>query len=157
MLVQHSQTAAALPGNEGRKTDYQSCTMADCQDDNLTIISVSWCTRKHITGIVPLVTPDDTLLLLQSPFICPVIFNSTADLSYHIFTYHMLTFCSSFSIKAGLVDVWGQSASGQVRQVQSSGDGNNAGRRLQNNQQPLCSAGHTFWCLILYKQQGAVE
>lgn len=50
-------------------------------------------------------------------------------------------------IEAWLVDVWGHGAASQVGQVESGSHGNKAGCHLQDGQQPVCSIGHTVWCL----------
>lgn len=51
------------------------------------------------------------------------------------------------SVEAGLVDVWGKRAAGQVGQGESAGEGNQAGRHLQDGQQPLAGISDALWCL----------
>lgn len=50
-------------------------------------------------------------------------------------------------IEAGLVDVWRKRAASQVGQEESAGVGNQAGRHLQDGQQPLAGVSDAIWCL----------
>lgn len=53
----------------------------------------------------------------------------------------------STSIEAGLIDIGGEGAPGEGRQVQSAGEGNQASRHLQDGQEPPAGMQDALRCL----------
>lgn len=64
-----------------------------------------------------------------------------------LWSFTLIASDPSSSIEAWLVDVGRQRAAGQVRQVQSTGEGNQARRHLQDGQQPLAGIHNALCCL----------